>query len=79
MNYQRYLDLQSRLEWFYDFHPDFFDDISDEEKVLLQKTFLYDAPDDAYPESLRAFYDENIRNNTSSITKYYSRLMRYTK
>jgi len=28
MNYDRYLELQTRLEWFYDFHPEFFNDIS---------------------------------------------------
>ncbi len=65
MDYQKYLDLQTRLEWFYDFHPEFFDDISSEEKTLLQKTFLYDMPDDEYPESLQVFYGENIDGDTS--------------
>ena len=36
MNYDRYLELQTRLEWFYDFHPEFFDDILPEQKKLLQ-------------------------------------------
>lgn len=62
MNYDRYLELQTRLEWFYDFHPEFFDDIPPEQKKLLQDTFLYDAPDEGYPESLRDFYDKNIDN-----------------
>lgn len=62
MNYDRYLELQTRLEWFYDFHPEFFNDISPEQKKLLQDTFLYDAPDEHYPESLRDFYDKNIDN-----------------
>ena len=62
MNYDRYLKLQTRLEWFYDFHPEFFNDISPEQKKLLQDTFLYDAPDERYPESLRDFYDKNIDN-----------------
>ena len=43
MNYDRYLELQTRLEWFYDFHPEFFNDISPKQKKLLQDTFLYDA------------------------------------
>lgn len=62
MNYDRYLELQTRLEWFYDFHPEFFDDILPEQKKLLQDTFLYDAPDESYPESLRDFYNKNIDN-----------------
>ena len=62
MNYDRYLELQTRLEWFYDFHPEFFNDISPEQKKLLQDTFLYDAPDEHYPASLRDFYDKNIDN-----------------
>ncbi len=65
MNYDKYLELQTRLEWFYDFHPEFFDDISSEEKTLLQKTFLYDTPDNEYPESLQVFYDETIRDDTN--------------
>ena len=46
VNYKKYLALQTRLEWFYDFHPGFFDDIPASQKELLQRTFLYDAPDD---------------------------------
>ena len=57
MNYDRYLELQTRLEWFYDFH-----DISPEQKKLLQDTFLYDVPDESHSESLRDFYDKNINN-----------------
>lgn len=63
IDYEKYLKLQWRLEWFYDFHPDFFDDISPEQKKLLQETFLYDAPDKNYPESIKAFYDEKIGAN----------------
>lgn len=63
MDYKRYLRIQWRLEWFYDFHPEFFDDIPPEQKKLLQETFLYDTPDEGYPESLRDFYDEKISNN----------------
>ena len=55
MDYKRYLRIQWRLEWFYDFHPDFFDNIPPEQKKLLQETFLYDTPDEGYPESLRNF------------------------
>ena len=62
MNYDRYLELQTRLEWFYDFHPEFFDDIPPEQKKLLQDTFLYDTPDESSPESLQDFYDKNIDN-----------------
>ena len=60
MDYDKYLKLQTRLEWFYDFHPQFFDDIPPEQKKLLQDIFLYDAPDEGYPESLQDFYDETI-------------------
>lgn len=60
MTYKKYLVLQTRLEWFYDFHPGFFDDIPASQKELLQRTFLYDAPDDGYPESIRKFYDDTI-------------------
>lgn len=60
MDYDKYLKLQSFLEWFYEFHPQFFDGILPEQKKLLQDTFLYDAPDEGYPESLRDFYDEII-------------------
>lgn len=60
MNYDSYLELQTCLEWFYDFHPQFFDDIPPEQKKLLQDIFLYDAPDEGYPESLQDFYDETI-------------------
>mgnify|MGYP000011961817 FL=1 len=60
VNYKKYLALQTRLEWFYDFHPGFFDDIPASQKELLQRTFLYDAPDDGYPESIRKFYDDTI-------------------
>lgn len=63
MNYKRYLQLQNRLEWFYDFHPDFFDDIPTDQKKLLQETFLYDTPDSDYPESIKDFYSQNISNN----------------
>lgn len=60
MDYQKYLNLQNSLEWFYDFHPEFFDDIPPEQKKLLQETFLYDAPDKNYPESLQDFYNDKI-------------------
>lgn len=60
MTYKKYLALQTRLEWFYDFHPGFFDDIPASQKELLQQTFLYDAPDDEYPESIRKFYNDMI-------------------
>ena len=60
MDYDKYLKLQTRLEWFYDFHLQFFDDIPPEQKKLLQDIFLYDAPDEGYPESLQDFYDETI-------------------
>ena len=60
MTYKKYLALQTRLEWFYDFHPGFFDDISASQKELLQRTFLYDTSDDEYPESIRKFYNDTI-------------------
>ena len=44
------------------FSSELFNDISPEQKKLLQDTFLYDAPDERYPESLRDFYDKNIDN-----------------
>ena len=60
VNYKKYLALQTRLEWFYDFHPGFFDDIPASQKELLQRTFLYDTSDDEYPESIRKFYNDTI-------------------
>lgn len=60
VNYKKYFALQTRLEWFYDFRPGFFDNITASQKELLQQTFLYDAPDDGYPESIRKFYDDTI-------------------
>ena len=60
VDYKKYLALQTRLEWFYDFHPGFFDDIPASQKELLQRTFLYDAPDDEYPKSIREFYNDTI-------------------
>lgn len=60
VNYKKYFALQTRLEWFYDFHPGFFDDIPASQKELFQQTFLYDAPDDEYPESIRKFYNDMI-------------------
>ena len=60
VNYKKYLALQTRLEWFYDSHPGFFDDISASQKELLQRTFLYDTSDDEYPESIRKFYNDTI-------------------
>lgn len=60
MNYEKYLALQTRLEWFYDFHPEFFNDIPVKQRELLQKTFLYDTPDEDYPESIQEFYNEKI-------------------
>ena len=60
MDYDKYLKLQTRLEWFYDFHPQFFDDILPEQKKLLQDVFLYDAPDEGYPELLKDFYNKAI-------------------
>lgn len=55
MEYGKYLELQTRLEWLYDFHPDFFDDISPEDKKVLQEAFLYDTPDEEYPDSIEDF------------------------
>ena len=60
MTYKKYLALQTRLEWFYDFHPGFFDDIPASQKELLQRTFLYDTSDYEYPESIRKFYNDTI-------------------
>ena len=39
MDYDKYLKLQSFLEWFYEFHPQFFDNIPPKQKKLLQDTF----------------------------------------
>ena len=44
------------------FIQSFFNDISPEQKKLLQNTFLYDIPDEHCPKSLRDFYDKNIDN-----------------
>lgn len=63
MNYEKYIALQNRVEWFYDFHPNFLDNINADHKKTLQDTFLYDTLDEDYPESLREFYNSNIHSN----------------
>ena len=63
MNYIEYLHVQSQIERMHDFHPEFFDMLSEEEKNALHEGFLYDVPDDTYPESIKAFYDEKVAKN----------------
>ena len=40
MDYDRYLELQTRLEWFYDFHPEFFYDKNIDNQPTLQNNML---------------------------------------
>lgn len=63
MEYGKYLELQTRLEWLYDFHPDFFDDISPEDKKVLQEAFLYDTPDEEYPDSIEDFFNTRAKDD----------------
>lgn len=72
------------LECLYDFHPDLFRQLTDDERQVLSKTFLYDYDDyhdddSAYPKSFRHYFDDNIRDNaklqaaaTSALSHLYA-------
>ena len=60
MNYKKYLEFQSVVESFYDFHPEFFSELSETDRNILQKGFLYDTPDSDYPTSIEAYYEKTI-------------------
>jgi len=63
MNYQQYIELQNRVEWLHDFHPDFFDQLEPQERGSLQKGLLYDMADADYPESIKDFYEKSIAHD----------------
>lgn len=63
MKYVEYLDMQSHLESLYDFHPEFFDVLNEDERQTLRAGFLYDVADNAYPESIKSFYEDTIAGN----------------
>ena len=44
------------------FSSELFNDISPEQKKLLQDTFLYDLHNESYHAYLQDFYDKNIDN-----------------
>lgn len=60
MNYEQYLYLQNRVEWLYSFHPEFFEQITSEQRKVLQTGVLYDTDDREYPKSIQNFFNENI-------------------
>ncbi|HWT40924.1 MAG TPA: hypothetical protein VN081_06725 [Dongiaceae bacterium] len=63
MNYKQYLALQSRVDWLYEFHPEFFDQLPPEQRGMLQKGLLYDTDDSDYPESIEDFYKTTIEGD----------------
>jgi len=63
MNYEQYIELQNRVEWLYDFHPDFFDQLEQKDREALQEGLLYDTDDADYPESIEVFYKNSIATN----------------
>lgn len=63
MNYEQYIELQNKVEWLHDFHPDFFDQLKQEERSALQEGLLYDTADANYPESIKDFYEKSIAHN----------------
>lgn len=63
MKYVEYLHVQSQIERMHEFHPEFFDSLSDGEKRALHEGLLYDVVDSAYPDSIRAYYDNEVAKN----------------
>lgn len=63
MNYTEYLHIQSQLERMYDFHPAFFQELEETELAVLRKGFLYDTDDDAYPHSIKQYYEEVVQTD----------------
>lgn len=63
MNYEQYLYLQSRVEWLFNFHPEFFDQITPDQRKALQSGVLYDTSDSEYPKSIQDFYNDTIASN----------------
>jgi len=63
LNYEQYLALQTRVDWLYDFHPEYFDQLEAPQRVALQKGLLYDTEDSNYPESIRQYYETSIETN----------------
>ena len=68
MAYNQYLHLMFSLETFYDFHPEYFRELSQKKRSALSKVFLYDyddtnGNDDDYPASVEDYFNKNIRDN----------------
>lgn len=68
MTYNQYLHLMFLLETFYDFHPEYFRELSSDKQNALSKVFLYDyddthSNDDDYPKSIEGNFRDNIENN----------------
>lgn len=68
MTYNQYLHLMFSLETFYDFHPEYFRELSNDKQNALSKVFLYDYDDthnndDDYPKSIEGYFRDNIENN----------------
>jgi len=60
MNYKQFLALQNRIEWLYEFHPDFFEQLTSKQRESLHIGVLYDVSDQDYPKSIEAYYNEIV-------------------
>lgn len=72
MNYNQYLRLMNFVGGFYDFHPEFFDELSDGQKRALSVVFLYDYDDTHddnkdFPPSIRDYYNNLMISNSKDI------------
>ena len=73
MDYDKYLKLQSFLEWFYEFRPQFFDDIPPKQKKLLQDTFYMMLQTKAIRSRCRIFMTRLLAVSQRFSTIYWRR------
>lgn len=70
MNYEQYLELQTRVEWLFDFHPNFFDfDLSETERVALKELLLIGVSDEEYPASIADYYESRIAGKPDEVRR----------
>ena len=65
MDYEKYLEYQNRVEWLYDFHPDFFEELSPSDREALEQFFLYKVSDEEYPVSIKEFFESRVAKDES--------------
>lgn len=68
MTYNQCLHLMFSIECFYDAHPEYFADLTDEDRMALSKVFLYDYDDthdndDGYPKSYHDYFMNNVQDD----------------